>query len=194
MTVLSDFGIIEAHTGGTLGIEPFDVDSVQPSSYDVHLDDAFAYFRPLAGLGPIDPRVDVAPSMATVRVEDGQPYQLMPGGFVLGSTVERVRLPGDMVARYEGKSSIGRLGLASHITAGFVDASFDGHVTLELVNHAPRPILLWPGMAIGQLAFFTLDRHVLAGYGDKHGSHYQGQRGPTPSRAHLQFAEASARR
>ena len=123
-----------------------------------------------------------------VEPEGQEPFILHPGEFVLGSTYERVSLPDDVAARLEGKSSLGRLGLLTHSTAGFIDPGFSGHVTLELSNVATLPIKLWPGMKIGQLAFFRLSTPAEHPYGsEKYGSRYQGQRGPTPSRSHLNF-------
>jgi len=123
-----------------------------------------------------------------VSPPDDGPFVLHPGEFVLGSTYEHVSLPDDIAARLEGKSSLGRLGLLTHSTAGFIDPGFQGHVTLELSNMATLPIKLWPGMKVGQLCFFQLSSPATHPYGSKEaGSHYQGQRGPTPSRSHLNF-------
>jgi dCTP deaminase len=118
-----------------------------------------------------------------VEVKDGEAFMLHPGEFVLGSTLERVGVPSDLVARVEGKSSLGRLGLVIHSTAGFIDAGFDGHVTLELANLANLPITLYPGMKIGQISFIKMTSPAEKPYGSgAKGSKYQGQRGPTPSR------------
>lgn len=130
-----------------------------------------------------------------MEVEDGEAFVLHPGEFVLGSTVERIALPDDLAARVEGKSSLGRLGLLTHATAGFVDPGFDGHVTLELSNVATLPIMLWPGMKIGQFCFLRMTSPAEHPYGSAGpGSHYQGQRGPTASRAHESFQRAEVDR
>src|SRR5699024_2416381 len=116
----------------------------------------------------------------------GDPFVLHPGEFVLGATLERVELPDDLAGRLEGKSSLGRLGLLTHSTAGFIDPGFGGHITLELSNVANLPITLWPGMKIGQLCLFRLSSPAEAPYGSAStGSKYQGQRGPTASKAYL---------
>jgi len=160
---------------------------MQPSSIDVRLDRFFRLFDnhkyPF-----IDPREQQDDLTRFVEVESDEAFILHPGEFVLGSTFEYVRLPDDIAARLEGKSSLGRLGLLTHSTAGFVDPGFEGHVTLELSNVATLPIKLWPGMKIGQLCFFQLSSASENPYGsEKYGSRYQGQRGPTASRSHLKF-------
>src|SRR5690242_9366818 len=163
---------------------------VQPSSIDVRLDRYFRLFDnhkyPF-----IDPREDQPDLTRLVEVDQGEPFILHPGEFVLGSIFETVTLPDDVAARVEGKSSLGRLGLLTHATAGFVDPGFTGHVTLELSNVATLPIMLWPGMKIGQLAFFRLSSSAENPYGSEaYGSHYQGQRGPTASRSFQNFHRA----
>ncbi len=163
---------------------------IQPSSVDVRLDKFFRLFDnhkyPV-----IDPAQDQPELTRLVEVDPGEGFVLHPGEFVLGSTLELVQLPDDLAARVEGKSSLGRLGLLTHATAGFVDPGFRGHVTLELSNVATLPIMLWPGMKIGQLAFFQLSSPAEHPYGSaKYGSHYQDQRGPTASRSFQKFHRA----
>ena len=137
------------------------------------------------------PAADQADLTRLVEVDPQEGFVLHPGEFVLGSTLETVSLPDDLAARVEGKSSLGRLGLLTHATAGFVDPGFTGHVTLELSNVATLPIMLWPGMKIGQLAFFRLSSSSENPYGsERYGSHYQGQRGPTASRSFQNFHRA----
>lgn len=187
--ILSDRSIREALASGRVLVDPLADDAVQPSSIDVRIDRLFRVFAnhryPF-----IDVKEELPDLTELVEVEEGGPFILHPGEFVLGSTYERVRLPDDVAARLEGKSSLGRLGLVTHSTAGFIDPGFDGHVTLELSNLATLPITLYPQMKIGQLAFFQLDRPAERPYGsDGVGSKYQGQRGPTPSRYHLNFRE-----
>ena len=160
---------------------------VQPASIDVRLDRLFRLFDnhryPV-----IDPAADQSDLARQVDVGPDQPFVLHPGEFVLGATYELVTLGDDIAARLEGKSSLGRLGLLTHSTAGFIDPGFSGHVTLELSNAATMPILLYPGMKIGQLCFFDLSSPAEHPYGSQGaGSHYQGQRGPTPSRTHERF-------
>ena len=183
--ILSDRTIRAALASGRIGIDPLDEDAVQPSSLDVRLGSAFRVFANHRHLA-IDPH-QVQPDLTDmVEKADDEPFVLHPGEFVLGSTLERITLPDDVVARLEGKSSLARLGLVVHSTAGFIDAGFDGEVTLELSNVATLPILLHPGMRVAQLAFFQLDAPAENPYGSKKvGSKYQGQRGPTASRYHL---------
>jgi dCTP deaminase len=155
---------------------------VQPSSIDVRLDSMFRVFRNHTA-GVIDVKRDMRDLTEVIEIPADGVFMLHPGEFVLGSTVERVTVPDDLVARIEGKSSLGRLGLLIHSTAGFIDAGFDGHVTLELANVASLPITLYPGMKIGQISFMTMTTPAEVPYGSgKLGSKYQGQRGPTPSR------------
>lgn len=180
--ILSDVDIRKAIANGQIGIDPFDEADVQPSSVDLHTD---RYFRTFSNHR--HPIIDVKKPMDDltehVEVADDEPFILHPGEFVLGSTLEYVRLPRDMVARLEGKSSLGRLGLLIHSTAGYVDPGFEGHLTLELSNVANLPITIYPGMKIGQISFFQLTSEAENPYGSaKVGSKYQGQRGPTPSR------------
>ena len=185
--LLSDRDILgEVHTGGIL-LDPWDPGMVQPSSVDVRLDKFFRVFENHR-YPSIDPSVEQPDLTRLVETPDGEPFVLHPGEFVLGSTFERVTLGSAVAARLEGKSSLGRLGLLTHSTAGFIDPGFSGHVTLELSNMATLPVKLWPGMKIGQLCFFQLSSPAEHPYGSsQYGSRYQGQRGPTPSRSHLNF-------
>jgi dCTP deaminase len=155
---------------------------VQPSSIDVKVSNLFRVFRNHTA-AVLDVKKDLTDLTELVEVADGESFMLHPGEFVLGSTLERVAVPTDLVARVEGKSSLGRLGLVIHSTAGFIDAGFDGHVTLELANLANLPITLYPGMKIGQISFIKMTSPAEKPYGSgAKGSKYQGQRGPTPSR------------
>jgi len=185
--LLADKDILAQVQAGRVGIDPWDPAMVQPSSIDVRLDKYFRVFESHR-YPVIDPAEDQPELTREVSPSDGGPFVLHPGEFVLGSTYEYVSLPDDVAARLEGKSSLGRLGLLTHSTAGFIDPGFQGHVTLELSNVATLPINLWPGMRVGQLCFFELSSPAEHPYGSaKAGSHYQGQRGPTPSRSHLNF-------
>jgi len=179
--VLSDRTIREELDAGRILIDPLGDECIQPSSVDLHIDRYFRLFRNHTQQ-VIDVREDQEDLTELVDVGD-DPMVLHPGEFLLGSTVERVRLPDDLVARLEGKSSLGRLGLLIHSTAGFVDAGWDGHLTLELSNVANLPILLYPGMKIGQISFLRMSTPADRPYGTTGlGSKYQGQWGPTPSR------------
>ena len=167
---------------------------IQPSSIDVRLDRFFRVFNNTK-YTHIDPRQQQDDLTTLVETVDDQPFVLHPGEFVLGSTFESVNLPDDLAGRREGKSSLGRLGLLTHSTAGFIDPGFTGHITLELSNVANLPITLWPGMKIGQLCLFRLTSPAEHPYGSTAaGSRYQGQRGPTPSRAYLNFHRVDTRR
>ena len=180
--ILSDRSIREEIALGRIEIDPFDERCVQPSSIDLHVDRTFRTFHN-ARYPYIDVKKEMAELTELVEVEGDNPFILHPGEFVLGSTLERVRLPDDLVARLEGKSSLGRLGLLIHSTAGFIDPGWDGHVTLELSNVANLPITIYHGMKIGQLSFVQLTEPAEAPYGTGGlGSKYQGQKGPTPSR------------
>jgi len=185
--ILSDVTIREELAAGRIVIDPLGPDSVQPSSVDLHVDRYFRVFR--NDTTPfIDPKERQEDLTELVEMSDDRAFILHPGEFVLGSTLERVALPDDLVARLEGKSSLGRLGLLIHSTAGFVDAGWDGHLTLELSNVANLPIALYPGMKIGQISFLRMTTAAEHPYGsDATGSKYQGQRGPTPSRYYLNF-------
>jgi dCTP deaminase len=180
--ILSDRSIREELAAGRIQIDPFDDSMVQPSSVDVRLD---RYFRVFLNhtMPVIDVKKDLEELTRLVDIDDERAFILHPGEFVLGSTFERVAVPDDMVARIEGKSSLGRLGLLIHSTAGFIDAGFDGHITLELSNVANLPITLYPGMKIGQISFLRMTTPADVPYGSGSlKSKYQGQRGPTPSR------------
>jgi len=186
--VLSDRTIRRLIGEGRIEIDPFDDGLVQPSSVDVRVDRLFRVFR-----NSRYPFIDVKQAQEEltelVEVEGDEAFILHPGEFVLGSTLERVRLPDDLVARLEGKSSLGRLGLLIHSTAGFIDPGWDGHITLELSNVANLPITIYYGMKIGQVSFVQLTEPAETPYGAAGiGSKYQGQRGPTPSRYWKNFA------
>ncbi|MDQ3382335.1 MAG: dCTP deaminase [Actinomycetota bacterium] len=185
--LLSDRDIRTQIDGGRVRLDPWDPAMVQPSSVDVRLDRYFRLFDnhkyPV-----IDPSSEQPDLTRLVEVDRDESFVLHPGEFVLGSSYETVTLPDDIAARVEGKSSLGRLGLLTHATAGFVDPGFTGHVTLELSNVATLPIVLHPGMKIGQLCFFQLSSASEHPYGSQaKGSHYQGQRGPTASRSFQNF-------
>ena len=185
--LLSDKDIRAEVDAGRVQLDPWDPEMVQPSSVDVRLDKYFRLFDNHK-YPYIDPAEEQPELTRLVEVGAGEPFILHPGEFVLGSILETVTLPDDVAARVEGKSSLGRLGLLTHATAGFVDPGFNGHVTLELSNVATLPIKLWPGMKVGQLCFFRLSSPVEHAYGSaKHGSHYQGQRGPTASKSYESF-------
>ncbi len=172
-------------------LEPYDPAMVQPSSVDVRIDRFFRLFDNHK-YAHIDPAEEQPELTRLVEVEGDEPFILHPGEFVLGSTYETVSLADDIAARLEGKSSLGRLGLLTHSTAGFIDPGFSGHVTLELSNVATLPIKLWPGMKIGQLCFFRLTSSAEHPYGSgEYGNRYQGQRGPTASRSHQNFHRTS---
>jgi dCTP deaminase len=187
--VLSDGAIRRLIEAGRIGIDPYDAELLQPSSLDVRVDRLFRVFRN-SRYPFIDVREPQDDLTELVEVEGDEPFILHPGEFVLGSTLERVTLPDDLVARLEGKSSLGRLGLLIHSTAGFIDPGWDGHVTLELSNVANLPITIYPAMKIGQLSFVQLSDPAEKPYGSGGlGSKYQGQRGPTPSRYWKNFAD-----
>ena len=185
--LLSDRDIKSEIDKGRVVLEPYDVIMIQPSSVDVRLDRLFRTFENHK-YAHIDPAENQPELTREVAVEGQDPFILHPGEFVLGSTYEVISLPDDIAGRLEGKSSLGRLGLLTHSTAGFIDPGFSGHVTLELSNVATLPIKLWPGMKIGQLCLFRLESPAEHPYGSAvYGSRYQGQRGPTPSKAYLNF-------
>jgi dCTP deaminase len=185
--LMSDRDIRAQLEAGRIGLEPLNLELIQPSSIDVRLDRFFRLFHNHK-YAFIDPREDQAELTHMVEVAADEAFILHPGEFVLGSTFEFVSLPDDIAARLEGKSSLGRLGLLTHSTAGFVDPGFTGHVTLELANVSNLPIKLWPGMKVGQLCFFQLSSPAETPYGSsKYLNRYQGQRGPTASRSHLNF-------
>jgi dCTP deaminase len=185
--VLSDKTIRAEIEAGRIAIDPFDPDLVQPSSVDVRVDRSFRVFHNNR-YAFIDVRQPMEDLTELVEVDGGRPFILHPGEFVLGQTLERVTLPDDLVARLEGKSSLGRLGLLIHSTAGFVDSGFSGNLTLELSNVANLPITIYQGMPIGQLSFMRMDGPVERPYGSRETSNkYQGQTEPTPSRFYLNF-------
>ena len=185
--LLSDRDIKSEIDKGRVVLEPYDLNMIQPSSVDVRLDRLFRTFENHK-YAHIDPAENQPELTREVAVEGNDPFILHPGEFVLGSTYEVISLPDDIAGRLEGKSSLGRLGLLTHSTAGFIDPGFSGHVTLELSNVATLPIKLWPGMKIGQLCLFRLESPAEHPYGSAvYGSRYQGQRGPTPSKAYLNF-------
>jgi dCTP deaminase len=181
MSVLSDRDIASAITGGRVTIDPYDQADLQPSSVDLHLDRSFRVFRNNR-YAFIDVRAPQPDLTELLNVTDDEPFVLHPGEFVLGQTLEWVELPNDLVARLEGKSSLGRLGLLIHSTAGYVDPGWKGKLTLELSNVAKLPIALYFGMKIGQISFFEMSSPVDRPYGSAGlGSKYQGQSEPTAS-------------
>ncbi len=193
MSVLSDRDIRGAIEAGEVRINPYDPRDLQPSSVDLHLDRSFRVFRNnrYAFIDVRSPQPDLT---ELLRVDDDEPFILHPGEFVLGQTVEWVELPNDLVARLEGKSSLGRLGLLIHSTAGYVDPGWKGNLTLELSNVANLPIALYYGMRIGQISFFRMSSTVDRPYGSAElGSKYQGQSEPTASAFHRDFAESRGR-
>ena len=183
--ILSDRTIREEVDAGRIVIDPFDPSCVQPSSVDLHVDNQFRVFAN-SRYPYIDVKEEMPDLTELVEVKPDEPFILHPGEFVLGSTAERIGIPNDLVARLEGKSSLGRLGLLIHSTAGYVDPGWDGYLTLELSNVANLPITLYPGMKIGQISFFKLTTPADVPYGAA-GNKYQGQRGPTPSRFFRDF-------
>ena len=185
--LLSDRDIRSHIDAGRIALDPYDASMIQPSSVDVRIDRYFRLFDnhkyPV-----IDPAQDQPDLTRLIEVAPDEPFILHPGEFVLGATFEQVTLADDVAARLEGKSSLGRLGLLTHSTAGFIDPGFSGHVTLELSNMATLPVKLWPGMKIGQLCFFQLSSPAERPYGSaEYKSRYNGQRGPTASRSFLNF-------
>lgn len=186
--ILSDRTLREQLAAGRIVIDPLDETNIQPSSIDITLDHRFRVFLNHTR-GIIDVREDVSDLTEPVEVDPDGVFMLHPGEFVLGSTAETVTVPDDLVARLEGKSSLGRLGLLIHSTAGFVDAGFSGAITLELSNVATLPITLYPGMKVGQISFLQMTTAADRPYGSAGlGSKYQGQRGPTASQGHENFA------
>lgn len=185
--LLSDHDILAELDSGRITVDPFTDGMIQPSSFDVRLDKYFRVFDNHK-YPHIDPAEDQSDLTRPIETDSDDIFILHPGEFVLGSTYETVALPNDIAARLEGKSSLGRLGLMTHSTAGFIDPGFSGHVTLELANVATLPMKLYPGMKIGQMCFFRLSTPADYPYGsEKYGSRYQGQRGPTASRSHANF-------
>jgi dCTP deaminase len=192
--ILSDRDIRAQIAAGRIVIDPFTPESIQPSSVDLHLDRRFRVFR--NNRYPyIDVRQEQPELTELLEISGDEPFVLHPGEFVLGSTLERVALPDDLVSRLEGKSSLGRLGLPIHSTAGYVDPGWDGHLTLELSNVANLPIALYQGMKIGQISFQRLSSPVEVPYGDERiGSKYRGQRDPTASLYHRDFERGRVER
>ena len=185
--LLSDRDIRAEIAAGRVGCEPFTESMIQPSSVDVRLDKFFRVFENHR-YSVIDPSMEQPDLTREVIAEGDEPFILHPGEFVLASTYEVITLPDDIAGRLEGKSSLGRLGLLTHSTAGFIDPGFSGHITLELSNVANLPVKLFPGMKIGQLCLIKLSSPAEHPYGsEKYGSRYQGQRGPTASRSFLNF-------
>ncbi len=188
--LLSDRDIRIELDKGRVVLDPFEPEFVQPSSVDVRMDRLFRVFENHR-YPHIDPAEEQPDLTRLVECEKGESFILHPGEFVLASTYEVITLPDDIAARLEGKSSLGRLGLLTHSTAGWIDPGFSGHVTLELSNVATLPIKLWPGMKIGQMCFFRLSSPAEQPYGsERYGSRYQDQRGPTPSRSYRNFHRA----
>ena len=182
--ILSDRDIRKAIKDGELAIDPFDDEMIQPSSIDLHVDNQFRVFNNIR-YPYIDVKAEMEDLTSLVEVKPDEPFILHPGEFVLGSTYEKVTLGTRLVARLEGKSSLGRLGLLIHSTAGFVDAGWSGYLTLELSNVANLPITIYPGMKIGQLCVFQMSSEAERPYGST--GKYQGQRGPTASRFFMDF-------
>ena len=200
MSVLSDRTIKEELAAGRIVIDPLHKECIQPASVDLRLDRTFRVFRPYgrpSGRVTRRPFVDVRQPVDDltdlVTIEDEKPFIIQPGSFCLASTVETVTLPDDIVARVDGKSSLGRLGLLVHATAGYVDPGWTGRLTLELSNQSPMPIALYYGMRIAQVSFLRLSTPVDRPYGSAQlGSKYQGQTGPTPSRISQDFEDPGA--
>ena len=188
--LLSDRDIRTQIQDGRVRVEPYDPGMIQPSSVDVRLDRFFRVFENHK-YSVIDPSVEQGELTREVEVAPHEFFILHPGEFVLASTYEVITLPDDIAGRLEGKSSLGRLGLLTHSTAGFIDPGFSGHITLELSNVANLPVKLFPGMKIGQLCLIKLTSPAEHPYGSAlYGSRYQGQRGPTPSRSWMNFHQS----
>jgi dCTP deaminase len=188
--LLSDRDIRKAMDAGDIVFDPYTPEMIQPASIDVRLDRFFRIFNSRE-YTCIDPAENQGALTEEFSVDADQPMILHPGEFVLGSTLENIHISGSLGARLEGKSSLGRLGILTHSTAGFIDPGFDGHITLELSDVNSLPVKLWPGMKIGQICFFSLSSPAEHPYGSQGvGSHYQGQRGPTPSRSYKNFYRA----
>jgi dCTP deaminase len=185
--LLSDRDIRAQIESKRVGVEPFAESMIQPSSVDVRLDKFFRVFENHK-YEVIDPALEQPELTREIIAEDGEAFILHPGEFVLASTYEVITLPDDIAGRLEGKSSLGRLGLLTHSTAGFIDPGFSGHITLELSNVANLPVKLYPGMKIGQLCLIKLSSAAEHPYGSaQYLNRYQGQRGPTPSRSFMNF-------
>ena len=191
--LLSDRDIRTQIDAKRVGVEPFDEAMIQPSSVDVRLDKFFRVFENHK-YEVIDPALEQPELTREIIAEDGEAFILHPGEFVLASTYEVITLPDDIAGRLEGKSSLGRLGLLTHSTAGFIDPGFSGHITLELSNVANLPVKLYPGMKIGQLCLIKLSSAAEHPYGSaQYLNRYQGQRGPTPSRSFMNFHRSTVK-
>ena len=187
--ILSDRSIKEYIAAGRIVLTPYDESLVQPASIDIRLDGRFRVFRNYR-YSCIDPKAVQQDLTELIEVADDEPFIVHPGEFILGNTVEHIKLGNDLVSRLEGKSSLGRLGLIVHATAGYVDPGFEGNITLELSNVANLPIRLYPGMKVGQLSFFAMSTPADRPYGHPGlGSKYKGQTAPTASRMHLNFPD-----
>ena len=187
--ILSDRSIKDHIAAGRIVMTPYDESLVQPASIDIRLDGRFRVFRNYR-YSCIDPKALQEDLTELVEVGPDEPFIVHPGEFILGNTVERIKLGDDLVARLEGKSSLGRLGLIVHATAGYVDPGFEGNITLELSNVANLPIRLYPGMKVGQISFFIMSNPADRPYGHPSlGSKYKGQSAPTASRMHLNFPD-----
>ena len=188
--LLSDRDIRSEIQSGRVAVEPFEEAMIQPSSVDIRLDKFFRVFENHK-YSVIDPSIEQSELTREVIAEGDEAFILHPGEFVLASTYEIITLPDDIAGRLEGKSSLGRLGLLTHSTAGFIDPGFSGHITLELSNVANLPVKLYPGMKIGQLCLIKLSSPAEHPYGSAiYASRYQGQRGPTPSRSFMNFHQS----
>lgn len=191
--LLSDKDIRAQIDSGRVVVEPYEPKMIQPSSIDVRLDKFFRVFENHK-YEVIDPSKEQPELTREIEVANNEHFILHPGEFVLASTYEVITLPDDIAGRLEGKSSLGRLGLLTHSTAGFIDPGFSGHITLELSNVANLPVKLYPGMKIGQLCLIKLSSAAEHPYGSAvYGSRYQGQRGPTPSRSWLNFHKSDVK-
>lgn len=191
MSVLSDRTIKEALAARRLRIDPLDEDAIQPASVDLRLDSAFRVLK-TTSRPFVDVREPVDDLTELVTIGGDEPFVVQPGAFCLGSTLEVITLPNDIVARVDGKSSLGRLGLLVHATAGYIDPGWTGKLTLELSNQSQMPIALYYGMRIAQISFYRLTTPVDRPYGSEGlGSKYQGQTGPTPSRISDEFERPS---
>lgn len=184
--ILSDVDIKREVKKKHLVITPYDSSFVQPASYDVKLGSEVRIFKNLT-IAFLDLKEDSKDFMELVRIKNGKPFIIHPGEFVLGSSVKKVKIPRDMIARLDGKSSLGRLGIIIHATAGYIDPGFRGYLTLEMTNVSNIPIALYPGMKIGQVSFMRLETPAEMPYGNERGSKYQNQKGPTASRIWKDF-------
>lgn len=186
MSLLSDRDIERAMEISQISVSPYLPENLQPASIDVRLSNEVWIFEDWATQDAVDPHEPHDRHQYKVTLPENVGMVLEPGQFILGSTIETITLQDNLGARFEGKSSIGRLGLLTHVTAGFIDPGFSGQITLELCNLRQRYMQIWPGMKVGQICFYDLTSRAVKPYG-KANNHYQGQRGPTPSQAHLQF-------